>query len=64
MRTYKVYYQFFRTLRSMDISAYSSAEAKQTLSKEYGIKPEYILKAVDYKDIHKKEQDKFGGLQR
>jgi len=48
----------------MDISAYSSAEAKQTLSKEYGIKPEYILKAVDYKDIHKKEQDKFGGLQR
>jgi len=47
----------------MDISAHSAKEAKQTLAKEYGINPEHILGAVDYKDIHKKEQDKFGGLQ-
>ena len=46
----------------MDILAHSSNEAKQILSQKYSIKPEYILRAVDYKDIHKKQQEKFGGL--
>lgn len=64
MTTYKVYYQFFKAIRSMDIAATSANKAKQILNHEYGIKPEYILKAVDYKDINKKEQEKFGGLQR
>ena len=46
----------------MDIAATSAKEAKQILSQKYSIKPEYILKAVDYKDIHKKQQEKFGGF--
>ena len=44
----------------MDISANSPNEAKRILSQKYSIKPEYILKAVDYKDIEKKNQEKFG----
>jgi hypothetical protein len=55
MRTYKVYYQFFKAIRSMDISAVSANDAKKELTKKYSIKPEYIIKVVDYKDILKKD---------
>ncbi len=46
----------------MDIAATSANEAKKILSQKYSIKPEYILKAVDYKDIEKRNQEKFGSL--
>lgn len=58
MRTYKVYYQFFKVIKSKDITANSAREAKKEFTEKYGIKPEYVLKAVDYKEIDKKDQEK------
>ena len=60
MKTYKVYYIFFKTIRSIDISAYTTAEAKEILTKQYDVNPKHIFKVVDYKDIYKKEREKLG----
>lgn len=48
----------------MDIQASSSNEAKSILIKKYSIKPEYVLKVVDYRDIDRRDQEKFRGLEK
>lgn len=50
-RTYKVYFQFFKLIRSVDIIALSYEDAIKEFLKKYGLKRENIIKVVDYKDI-------------
>ena len=57
--TYKVYFQFFKVIRSVDVVAFSYNDAKKVFLKKYGMKPENIIKIVDYRDIIKQKLNEY-----
>lgn len=64
LKTFKVSYKFLGRIHSVDIVAFTYSEARKIFIKEYGLSNEHIVRVVDYKDIEKRNMEKFGGMQK